>query len=146
MHVGEVDALFSVLRRHLTSESTCIFNVFNPDASRDELISTWKATDPEEEVLSREHLMSSGTLRSSYKLRRFTETPLVYYPELIYTYYESEQPVEEVSYITPMRIYYPEEFCDTIRDHGFVIKQQWGGYNDEEYGVGPVLVVQFAPN
>ena len=113
-------------------------------APREALVSKWTAADPQEEVPSSESPFGSGILRHSYKLLRFTERPLVTYPELIYRYIENDTVVDEVSFVPPMRIYYPDEFRKTILDGGFAIEGEWGGYFGEEYGKGPELVVRFA--
>lgn len=41
-----------------------------------------------------------------------------------------------------MRCYYPNEFKQLITNMGFTITGSWGGYNNEEYGVGPELVIE----
>jgi len=68
---------------------------------------------------------------------------LVLYPEVIYRRYERDVLKDEMVLRIVMRCYYPEEFKNIILDNGFRILGGWGGYDEEPYGEGPELVIQF---
>jgi SAM-dependent methyltransferase len=138
----KVDAFFQVIHKHLAPHGSCILNVFNPNAPRDDLLETWMDND---EVFEWEKPLDSGLLKRYYKRTKIQEAPLVLYPELIFRYYENEELVDEVSFVPAMRVYYPDEFKEVIQEHGFNIVETWGGYNDEKYGEGPELVTKFKP-
>jgi SAM-dependent methyltransferase len=139
----EVDKVFSVIWNHLGSSGFCILNVFNPNAPREQLISTWTASSKSEEILSFEKPFGNGILRNYYRRKRIRQKPLIIYPELIYRYYENDELVNEVSFEAPMRVYYPEEFRKIVTDHDFIIVENWGGYAGEKYGQGSELVSKF---
>ena len=65
------------------------------------------------------------------------------YPELVYRQYEGEVLTDETVLRIAMRCYYPEEFAQLIRSHGFKSVARWGGYAGEPYEEGPELVIQF---
>jgi hypothetical protein len=66
-----------------------------------------------------------------------------FYPELIYRRYVGQTLVDQVLLKIAMRCYYPEEFVQLIARHRFRVLRCWGGYNGEQYGLGPELVVEF---
>jgi hypothetical protein len=68
---------------------------------------------------------------------------MIIYPYLIFRTYIDSKVTEKAILKIAMRCYYPEEFTAVIRNHGFEILNQWGGYSDELYGLGPELVVEF---
>jgi hypothetical protein len=136
----KVDALFRVIHTHLAPQGFCILNVFNPNAPAKDVLETWENQD---EVFEWEKPLDSGVLKRYYRRSKIKKEPLVLYPELIYRYYENEELVDEVSFVPPMRVYYPEEFKKVIQEHGFSIVETWGGYDDEKYGEGPELVIKF---
>jgi ubiquinone/menaquinone biosynthesis C-methylase UbiE len=138
----KVDALFRVIHKHLAPKGFCILNAFNPNAPRDDLLETWRDHD---EVFGWEKPHRNGALKHYYRRKEIKKEPLVLYPELIYRYYENEELVDEVSFVPPMRVYYPDEFKEVIQEHGFSIVETWGGYGDEKYGEGPELVIKFKP-
>lgn len=47
-------------------------------------------------------------------------------------------------YVNPicMRYWYPEELENELEQFGFKILQKWGGYENQEYGTGPELVIK----
>jgi SAM-dependent methyltransferase len=135
-----VNAFFRSIHSHLSSQGSCILNVFRPNASEKELLETW---ENEDEIFSWEKPLDNGVLRHSYKRKKIKRDPLVLYPELIYRYYETEKLVDEVSFVISMRVYYPDEFKRLIQCQGFEIVETWGGYCGERYGEGPELVVKF---
>ena len=139
----QVDGVFAVIRRHLSPGGSCVLTAYNPNRDRNGIISVWSAADPDVETQSREVPYRHGTLRHSYRQVRFTESPLVLYSELISSYREGEREVDSARFISPMRVYFPEEFLQTVIRHGFRVVDQWGGYAGEAYGDGPELVVQF---
>jgi ubiquinone/menaquinone biosynthesis C-methylase UbiE len=136
----KVDALFQVIHKHLAPNGSCILNVFNPNAPKDDLI---EIRSDHDEVFEWEKPLGSGFIKRYFRKTKVKQEPLVLYPELIYRYYENEELVDEVSYVPPMRVYYPDEFKKVIQSHGFSIVETWGGYDDEKYGEGPELVIKF---
>jgi hypothetical protein len=68
---------------------------------------------------------------------------LILYPELIYRRYKGETLLEESILKIVMRCYYPDAFEKLIVEHGYTILNRWGGYEEEIYGQGPELVIQF---
>ena len=88
---------------------------------------------------------TTAGLFCSNRTARIDPDRLVLYPELIYRRYESDRLVEEIVHLVTMRCYYPEEFEAQIVDRGFRVTNRWGGYGHEEYGEGPELVIEFAP-
>jgi ubiquinone/menaquinone biosynthesis C-methylase UbiE len=135
-----VKAFFRSIHRHLSPHGSCILNVFKPNTPARELVETWEDRD---EVFSWEKPLDSGLLKHYYKRKMIKKEPLGLYPELIYRYYENENLVEEVSFVVPMRVYYPDEFKELIQNHRFDVVETWGGYSGEKYGEGPELVVKF---
>jgi ubiquinone/menaquinone biosynthesis C-methylase UbiE len=135
-----VDAFFRSIHRHLSSQGSCILNVFRPNDSAKKLFETW---EDEDEIFSWEKPLGIGVLRHSYKRKKIKRDPLVLYSELIYRYYETKKLVDEVSFVIPMRVYYPDEFKGLIQCQGFDIVETWGGYGGEIYGEGPELIVKF---
>jgi ubiquinone/menaquinone biosynthesis C-methylase UbiE len=133
-------AIFRSIHRHLSPHGFCILNVFKPNTPAKDLIDTW---EDGEEVFSWEKPLDSGLLKHYYKRKMIKREPLVLYSELIYRYYENENLVEEVSFVVPMRVYYPDEFKELIQHEGFNVVETWGGYSGEKYGEGPELVVKF---
>jgi len=69
---------------------------------------------------------------------------LILYPEMIYRRHLPDSVKEEARMAFVMRCYYPEQFRALIESHGFRIKKEWGGYEDQPYGKGPELIIQFA--
>jgi ubiquinone/menaquinone biosynthesis C-methylase UbiE len=136
----EVDAFFHRIHKHLSPHGSCILNVFNPNAPMKDLLETWQDHN---EVFDWEKPLGSGLLKHYYRRKKIKKAPLVLYPELIYRYYENEKLVDEVSFVVPMRVYYPDKFRKVIQAHGFSVVETWGGYNDEKYGEGPELVIKF---
>ena len=136
----KVEALFRVIHKQLAPQGFCILNVFNPNTPKNKLLETWRDHD---EVFGWEKPYGSGVLKHYYRKEKIKREPLVLYPELIYRYYENEELVDEVSFVPPMRVYYPDEFREVIEAHGLSIEETWGGYCDEKYGEGPELVIKF---
>ena len=65
------------------------------------------------------------------------------YPRIRYRYFEGDEVRDEAVLDSAMRCYYPDEFAALIRNHGFTVLEQWGGYAGEPYGEGEELVVRF---
>jgi SAM-dependent methyltransferase len=136
----KMNGFFRSVHRHLSSQGSCILNVFKPNAPAEELFGTW---ENKEEEFSWEKPTDNGVLRHSYRRKKIRRDPLVLFPELIYRYYETGKLADEVSFVIPMRVYYPDEFKRLIQIQGFNIVETWGGYCGERYGEGPELVVKF---
>lgn len=138
---AEVEALFECLQRHRAPDGTCILNVFRPYQNRDDLCKQWC---DETEHLEWEVLIHEGRVTCHHKKTWINPDKLILYPEIIYREYRGEELIGKAVQRLVMRCYYPGEFEKLIIDHGFRIIDKWGGYNEEEYGEGPELVIQFA--
>ncbi len=137
---SEVDGLFGGIRRHLAKNGTCILNVFKPNRDREALRREWVSS---EERLSWEVPVEGGRLACFDRRPAMDGEKMILYPELIYRRYAGEVLQEEAVLKIVMRCYYPDDFEALIRNHGFEILNQWGGYQGEPYGTGPELVIQF---
>ena len=136
----EVDGFFRCLRKHLSSEGSCVLNVFNPIKDPVSLEKEWHNIT---EDLIWEIPYGVGILKLYVRKSDFNLKPLILYPEMIYRYYENDNLKKEAQLKIAMRCYYAEEFERLIIDHGFRIINKWGGYSDETYGEGPELIIQF---
>ena len=92
--------------------------------------------------------MSIKIILSDYLIRKFIQSPKdidkqVVYPELIYRVYTGSMLEKETILKIVMRFYYPQQFEKLIVDHGFKIRNHWGGYAGEPYGGGSELVIEF---
>ncbi|MEM0915469.1 MAG: class I SAM-dependent methyltransferase [Planctomycetota bacterium] len=137
----QVAGVMSCIREHLAPGGVGVLNVFHPKHERDAMIGSW-ARDGEELVHS--HGNNGHVIRQYERRTRVDTDPLVIYPELVYRTYEHDELVDEVVHPLTMRCWYPEEFLDLIKAHGFTIRRTWGGYHDEPYAQGPELVVAFS--
>jgi SAM-dependent methyltransferase len=137
---GRIDGLFESIRNCLSLEGSCVLNVFNPSRDSENLWSNWQS---EEEVFRWEVPVEGGRVTCHEKNSRIDTTRLVLYPELIYRRYDGERLKEEAIMKIAMKCYYPGEFERLIADRGFEIINKWGGYNGEQYGEGPELIIQF---
>jgi SAM-dependent methyltransferase len=138
---AQVDGLFRCLHRHLSPQATCVLNVFRPKSDSDELRRRW-VTD--QETLCWEVSIDGGRVTCHDRRPRIHPDALILYPELIWRRYVGQALVDEAVLRIPMRCYYPDEFSALIRQHGFRIINQWGGYAGEPYGAGPELIIQFS--
>ena len=136
----EVENLFSVIKQHLSSNGSCILNVFNPKWDKKDLMSRWSNS---EEFLDEELPFEDGILKRYEIKSKFTENPFVLYPTIISRYFVDDKLETESRFTIPMRVYYPDEFKQLIEKHRFSILDSWGGYEGEEYGKGTELVVKF---
>jgi SAM-dependent methyltransferase len=136
----QVDGLFECIHRHLAPGGSCILNVFRPNRDPKTLRQIWVSSD---EQLEWEVPVEGGRLACYDRRPRMDPEKLVLYPELIYRLYQGETLIEESILKIAMRCYYPNQFINTIRNHGFKTLGYWGGYQGEPYGEGPELVVQF---
>jgi len=137
----QLDGLFRCIHRHLAPEGRCILNAFHPYLPREELLLQW-VTHQEKLAWETKHGEERVTCHDIR--RRLAENPLIVYPELIYRRWRGEEMLEEVVLPIPMRVFYPNEFLDLIREAGFAITGSWGGYAGEHYGHGKELVVEFS--
>jgi hypothetical protein len=67
----------------------------------------------------------------------------VIYPALVYHLYNGDVLEDKQTLEIAMRCYWPDEFQKLITDHGFEIISRWGGYDNEAYGRGNELVIEF---
>jgi SAM-dependent methyltransferase len=138
---SQVDGLFRCIGGHLAEGGSCVLNVFRPFAEEAELRRIW--AEKREESVEWDVPAGAGRLIRSSRVRRVHPEKFVFYPTLIDRYYEGGRLVEESVADIAMRCYTPDGFLRLIESHGFRIRRKWGGYDGEEYGVGPELVVQF---
>jgi ubiquinone/menaquinone biosynthesis C-methylase UbiE len=138
---AQVAGLFSVIRRHLSSDGLAILNVFRPLYSKREMALNWRK-EHETEFL-RVTLSNGDLLISSDTRKQMDAEKQVLHPEIIHRRYRDGKPIDE--HINPicMRYYYPDEFKELITSNGFKMTDSWGGYNGEIYGAGRELVVAF---
>jgi SAM-dependent methyltransferase len=137
---AQVDGLLACVRRHLARDGTCILNAFNPHCGPDELRETWLLPG---ERLNWETVTADGKVACYDRRVRFDKEQLIVYPDLVYRHYRGSILVREVVLHIAMRCYYPETFEQLILDHRYEIANRWGGYQGEQYGKGPELVLQF---
>jgi len=138
----QLDGLFDTIRRHLRSDGSAVLCVFNPNRDREAMLSGWGdgLEHPAWELETEEGRITCHDLHTAVQAE-----PLIIYPELIYRRYQNEKLVGQAILRIAMRCYYPDEFLDLIKRHGFRILDTWGGYLGEPYGQGPELVVRFGP-
>lgn len=137
---AQTDGFFHTVRRHLSSQGTCILNVFNPNRDADAMRTGWVSQD---EIVRWEIELGNERIVCSDKYTSIDAEKLILYPELIYRRFAGDELVDETILRIAMRCYYPDEFEQIITDHGFTVLQRWGGYHGEPYGVGAELVVEF---
>ncbi|MCI0692275.1 class I SAM-dependent methyltransferase [candidate division KSB1 bacterium] len=136
----EVAGLFECIREHLAHDGSCILNVFNPRRDPESMRREWRVDG---EIFCWEMLVDGGKIIHHERRPRMDAAKLVLYPELIYRRYERETLMDEAILKIAMRCYYPGQFEKLIVDYGFQIMNRWGGYQNEMYGQGPELVIQF---
>jgi len=136
----EVNGFFNCIRKHLAYNGSCILNVFRPYWGPEELRKRWETS---EENPVWEVPIEGGKLVRYDRKARIDAEKLVLYPELIYRRYEGQTLAEESVLKIVMRCYYPDEFEKLILGHGFEILNRWGGYEEELYGQGTELIIQF---
>jgi SAM-dependent methyltransferase len=137
---AELNGFFRCIRQHLSISGTCVLHAIRPKFSPEELRRTWVS---ETERFLWEAATPEGRITCHERRPRIEVDPLVLYSELIWRQYDPHTPVVESVLIVPFRCYYPDEFTNLIRSHGFELVTCWGGYNGEEYGTGTELIVQF---
>jgi ubiquinone/menaquinone biosynthesis C-methylase UbiE len=137
----QVDGFFDGVRRHLAPEGRAILNAFNPLDGPQAMRARWLAQSAETQRW--EKPFGAGRLAHFERIAGVHPERLIVYPVLTYRYYEGDALVDEAVLEIAMRAYYPDEFTRLIEDHGFRVRQRWGGYAGEAYGAGPELVVEF---
>lgn len=137
---AQVAGLFAGVRDHLEVGGRCILNAFCPNRDPVDMRTEWTST---EENLEWEVPVDGGRVSCSSRRTRTDADPLVLYPDLIYRRYTGSRLVNETMLTIPMRCWYPNELLPLIQQEGFSVSGAWGGYNDEVYGEGPELVVEF---
>lgn len=137
----QVAGLMKVIREHLKRDGLAILNVFNPKFSKEEMAKVW--SKPSETHYDDLVFPNGDVLKTSDLRQRIDPAAQVMYPTLIYQRFRNEKLIDEHRNPICMKYYYPEEFKELIRSHGFEITQTWGGYLGESYGSGTELVVGF---
>jgi SAM-dependent methyltransferase len=138
---AQIDGLFRCIRGHLAEGGSCVLNVFRPFAEEAEMRRIWAGKTGEE--VERDQPACRGRLIRSVRIARVHPEKFIFYPTLIDRYYEDGRLMDESTMEIAMRCYTPDGFLRLIESHGFRILRKWGGYDGEEYGVGPELVAQF---
>ena len=137
----EVQGFFETIAKHLNPSGRGIVNVFKPKMSAEEMKTNWCQPG---EIINQETNMEDGSrLVYAFRQHKMDKEKLVIYPDMIYRRYVNEDLVEEIIHPIKMRCYYPDEFKQLIKDMDFTITGSWGGYNNEEYGDEPELVIEF---
>jgi SAM-dependent methyltransferase len=136
----ELSRMFQSIRKHLKANGSCILNAFRPYAEWQQLARDWStyAEDFEWEVP-----FEKGILSRYCKRVKVDDERQITYPDLIYRLTKEGKLVEEVVLSICMRCFYPSQFEQMIEKHGFRIAQKWGGYQNEVYGQGPELIIEF---
>ena len=135
-----VDGLLRCVRNHLLPDGTCILNAFMPNRPREQLLDS--PVSQEEEFVWETEIDGKRLTRHD-KRSAIDPGTMVLRIEMIYRLHDSYSVVDETVFKAVLRCYYPEEFLRLFVDHGFTIVNRWGGYDDEPWGKGPELVVQF---
>ena len=136
----EVSGLFHCIYKHLSTDGTCILNVFKPNRDAESLRKEWCSSD---ETFCWEKDTDGKRVSCHDRRPKMDSERLVLYPELIYREYDGDRLVDETILKIAMRCYYPDEFDKLVCSKGFKIVNRWGGYSDEKYGFGPELILQF---
>jgi SAM-dependent methyltransferase len=136
----QLDGLFQCIRAHLSPSGTCVVNVARPEGGAEELQRKW-STDDERFVWKVP--FDDGYVTCHERRSDLAIEPLVLYPELIWRRYEDAVVVDEARLRVPMRHHDSDGFTALVEKHGFRIVNKWGGFSNEEYGVGPELIVEF---
>lgn len=134
---------FATVRRHLAAGGTAILNTFRPFGEPSDILARSRRAEQEEDwdiPYQGGHLLRTNHFR---KPATAQGEKLVIYPSLTYRYYEGEELVHEAIMDVEMRVHYPDQLIELITRHGFAVIARWGGYQGEQYGQGPELVVQF---
>jgi SAM-dependent methyltransferase len=135
----QAKGLFEVIRSHLMPDGSGILNTFKPFGNREAIIEAWAT--PVEDV-EWEVPYEGGTLSCSCLRRRIDTERMIIYPELIYRVRRGGELVHEARLPIAMRCYWPEQLEQLVEAEGFLVKRKWGGYQGQEYGQGPELVIE----
>lgn len=139
----QLAGLFDTIRCHLRPEGSAVLCVFNPNRDREAMLSGWAdgLEHPAWELETEDGRITCHDLHTAVHA-----DPLIIYPDLLYRRYRGDKLVGQAILRIAMRCYYPNEFLELIRGHGFRILETWGGYHGEPYGQGTELVVRFGPS
>jgi hypothetical protein len=137
----QIEGFFKCVRKHLAADGSCILNIFKPLRSREELIKDW--TGCEGENLFSDMVIQGKRVTAHEKRLGIDKAKYVIYPALVYRIYDGDILEDEQVLEIAMRCYWPDEFEKLIADHGFEIKNRWGGYDGELYGQGNELGIEF---
>jgi SAM-dependent methyltransferase len=135
----QVDGAFNCIRNHLATNGTCILNVFQPWPV-ERIKENW---GEKTENFCWEKPYGKGYITCHERKEHFDSRRLILYPESIYRLYIEDNLIGTVTQKICMRLYYPDQFMNLIKEKGFLIIDCWGGYEGELYGEGNELIVQF---
>jgi len=139
---AEVSGFFKSVRSHLAPGGTCVISAFNPRYPPSEL----RRWCRDAETLQWETSFEGRRVTCHDRRPRMDPTRLVLYPELVYRVYDGDRLLEEMVEPIVMRCFYPDDLEHLARTGGFRVMNRWGGYDGEEYGQGPELVLEIAPS
>ncbi len=137
----QIKGFFKCIRKHLAANGSCILNVFKPLRSREALIKEW--TDCVGENLCSDITVEGKRVTAHERRLGIDKKKCVIYPALVYRVYDGDVLEDQQVLEIAMRCYWPDEFEKLITDHGFEVVSKWGGYDNEVYGQGNELVVEF---
>jgi len=137
----QIKGFFKCIRKHLAADGSCILNVFKPLRGREALIKEW--TGCEGENLYSDIIVKGKKITAHERRLGIDKEKCVIYPALVYREYDGDVLEDEQVLEIAMRCYWPDEFEKLIIDNGFEIINRWGGYENELYGQGDELVIQF---
>ncbi len=88
--------------------------------------------------------IAEGTLEASEKVKRWNLEDKILYPKLIYRHQNAQGTVQVMTTAICMKCYDSQSLIDLIVSRRYRVINCWGGYQNEVYGEGPELVIEFA--
>ncbi len=140
----QVAGLMRCIARHLAPGGEAILNTFCPRGGFEELKAFWDSRDGRKPTWSQPD--GNDTVEMTDICTRYSEDPLIVYPELNYRRYDASGAwIDEAVLKIAMRVWFPDELLALIESHGFEIIERLGGYEGEPWREGSELVVAFSP-
>ncbi len=134
---------FQVIEKHLKTDGICILNVYDPSFvyTREEIAAKWLEVGGT--VRGETELSDGGVVKYFDRRLKSDEVLQELYAELVYQTYCGDELIDEHVNSIKQRYFYPDQFLDLISSYGFEVDHTWGGYNHQDYGKGPELIVAF---
>ncbi|MEN8240968.1 MAG: class I SAM-dependent methyltransferase [Chloroflexota bacterium] len=139
----QIQGFFETVRKHLAPGGKMILNAFRPFGPPKEILTKNSSVDNHYDY---DLPFKDGRLMRFHTFRQpaiWEGEKLVFFPNLIYQYWFDGELIEESLNEISMRVWYPNQLLDLIETHSFNIVNRWGGYQGEDYGAGPELVIAF---